>query len=146
MPYKRHTWDMEEAVAVFYLDDIIIFSKSPSKHVEHVRQELHLLSDSRVTLKPKNFWLTTDTLDYLGHNILPSKLETAIHISDTIHNLNEPRNMTELRSLFGFCNAFHRFIPSSSHIAGPLNKKLRKNQPQTSEYLLDEERNAMKTL
>ena len=46
-------------------------------------------------------------------------------------------NRTGLRSFLGLCNVYRRFIENFTKIAGPLNKLLRKGQPETFE--LDEE-------
>lgn len=51
--------------ALTHLHDIIMFSKLLLEHVEHVSQELQLLSDGRVTLKLKERPYFTDNIDYL---------------------------------------------------------------------------------
>lgn len=70
-----------------YLDNITIFSKSPSEHVEHTHQVLHLLSDDGVTLKLKIYSIFTDTIDYFGHIILPGVLEVETQTPDAIPTL-----------------------------------------------------------
>lgn len=49
--------------AVVYIEDISIFLKSLSEHVEHIRQLLQLLSDAKVMLKLKKSSLFTNTVD-----------------------------------------------------------------------------------
>lgn len=73
-------------------------------------------------LKPRKCSFFTNTIDYLGPSIRPGKLEIAAHSSDEKNDLREKRNVTELRSFLGLCNAFHRFMPIFPHISSPLNK------------------------
>lgn len=89
-------------LALVYLNDIIIFSKSPLKQVDHVHQVLKLLSDVEVTLTLKKFSFFTDTMDYLGHIINPGKLAVVTHTSDTVRYIKEPPNVTELQSCLIF--------------------------------------------
>lgn len=37
-----------------YFDDVLMFSQSPNKHIEHVRQELTLLRSAETTVRIKN--------------------------------------------------------------------------------------------
>lgn len=96
--------------SLVYLDYIKIFSKSPSEHLKHVHQVLQLLWDTAATLKLEKFSFFIKTIDYLGHIILPHKLEVETHTPDAICNSKELRNVTDLRFFLGLCNTFRDLL------------------------------------
>lgn len=98
---------------IFYLHDIIIFSKTILEHVNHVLQLVQLLSDAGITFELKKCWFFTDTVDCLVHIIRPCELKFAGNSSDAIHELKEPHKGMEDRSFLGFCIAFRRLYSSS---------------------------------
>lgn len=69
-----------------------------------------------------------------------------MYTSYAIHNLKEPRDVTELRSVLGPCSAFRRLIPKLARIADPLPIKLHKTHAQTFDDATEEKITAMKTL
>ena len=40
-----------------------------------------------------------------------------------------PKNVTEVQSFMGFVNFYRRFIPDFSHVAGPLHRLTKKEEP-----------------
>ncbi|CAF4635468.1 unnamed protein product, partial [Rotaria magnacalcarata] len=58
-------WD----ISLVYLDDIIIYSKSFDKHVQHLDLVLGALQRAHVKLNPNKCILARKQLDYLGFRI-----------------------------------------------------------------------------
>jgi Reverse transcriptase (RNA-dependent DNA polymerase) len=54
-----------------YLDDIIVFSKTPAEHMAHLEAVLHPLYRAGLTLNLNKCHLFKETVDYLGHVIRP---------------------------------------------------------------------------
>lgn len=54
---------VEWRFALVFLDDIVIFSKTPEEHIDHVWQVLTLVQFARNTLKLKECFLLTDIND-----------------------------------------------------------------------------------
>lgn len=106
--------------ALFYLDDIVIFSRTPREHINHTQLVLSLLMGTGVTLKLKSCPFSTNKIDFLGHVIRPGRLEVANRTTDGICDLKEATTKTELRSFIGFCNVFRGSIPNFACIAVPL--------------------------
>lgn len=83
---------------LFYLDDIVVFSRLPNERIDQVRQVLTLLRNAGVTLKLRKCEFFTNSIDFLGHVIRPGQLEVSSHTVDVIRDLKPPTNFTELRS------------------------------------------------
>ena len=61
---------------IVYIDDVIIFSKSVDKHLDHIDQVLTLLGDSGMSiLLNKSFFMHRE-IEYLGRIIAPGELKS----------------------------------------------------------------------
>ena len=121
---------------LIYLDDIIVYSKTVEEHINHVDDILRCLSAAGVTLKIKKCKFFTTTVEYLGHVIKPGQLEIDPTNTKSLREALPPTNKSELRSFLGLANVYRRFIDNFSTIAGPLNRSLKKDEPDSFE--LDE--------
>jgi Reverse transcriptase (RNA-dependent DNA polymerase) len=64
-------------ICLVYLDDIIIFSITKEKHLEHMDAVLHRLYRAGLSLNLKKRYFLGDTVSYLGHVICPGNLIVA---------------------------------------------------------------------
>lgn len=106
---------------IFYLDDILIFSKNREEHAKHVKQVLDVLKKENLYLKMSRCEFGKTSLVYLGHivggdelNIDPSKV-------DVILNWPKPNNITEVRNFLGATQYWRKFIANFSFIIAPLH-------------------------
>ena len=58
--------------AIVYLDNIIIFSKTPEEHLTHTRQVFEKLCSVKLSIKPSKCHFFSKEIQYLGH-ILSTK-------------------------------------------------------------------------
>lgn len=130
-------------LALVYLNDIAIFSKTPERHINHVRTVLAILRGTGVTLELQKYAFFTSSITYLRHFIRPHRSEICSHTLEEIWNLNPLTNITELNSFFYIYGVLQSFVPNSAPIAAPLNKKLRKDQPTNLGQLTSEEHDAV---
>ncbi len=79
-----------------YLDDIIVYSKSEEDHIRHIRhidEVLSILRKAGLSLKFKKSNFFCRSVDYLGHRIMPGRLEVALKRKDTLEGFQfrQPR-------------------------------------------------------
>ena len=71
---------------LFFLDDIIIYSKNEEEHEEHLKLTLQLLREHKLYAKLSKYDFHKDRIQYLGHIILeegifvdPKKIEAIMN-------------------------------------------------------------------
>ncbi|GAU49923.1 hypothetical protein TSUD_180410 [Trifolium subterraneum] len=111
---------------VIFIDDILIYSKDPREHAEHLRIVLNILREKQLYAKFSKceFWLSE--VKFLGHvisqggvSVDPSKVEAVL-------NWERPRTVSEVRSFLGLAGYYRRFILGFLEIALPLTRLTRK--------------------
>ena len=121
--------DMADEFVVVYLDDILVYSKDPSKHESHVRMVLERLRKHNLHVKPEKCTFHTDTVAYLGFRISPQGMCMDPEKTRAIRSWPAPRNVKETQRFLGFCNFYRRFIDHYSAIASPLTDLTRGDRP-----------------
>ncbi|CAN8076123.1 unnamed protein product [Agarophyton chilense] len=122
---SRYKWK----TCLVNLDDLIIFSQDVESHLRHVEEILKALQSAGIILKFKKYEWFAGTVRYLGHVIKPGQLAIPETQTAALREVQPPSTQKKLRSFLGLCNVYRRFVPPYSHIAAPLNAKLRKGQP-----------------
>jgi hypothetical protein len=61
-------------IYIVYLDDILIYSKNPDEHTDHVRQVLEQLQQYGLFVKLSKCSFHTDTVDFLGYVVSPARV------------------------------------------------------------------------
>ncbi|GAU48779.1 hypothetical protein TSUD_406220 [Trifolium subterraneum] len=129
---------------VIFIDDILIYSKDPQEHAEHLRIVLNILREKQLYVKFSKceFWLSE--VKFLGHVISqggvfvdPSKVEAVL-------NWERPRTVSEIRSFLGLAGYYRRFILGFSEIALPLTRLTRKGAAFVWDELCENSFNLLK--
>jgi len=108
-----------------YLDDILVFSKSPEEHLQHLRFVLDRFRQYDLFAARKKCQFNLAELKYLGHvvsadGVKPDPLKTQV-----VHDWPQPRDRKDLRSFLGLANYFRRFVQGYSKMVLPLTDLLR---------------------
>ena len=61
-----------DVICVGLLDDVIIFSEDPSKHVEHVRRILQVLRDNKLYAKVQKCEFNKQEMTFVGYMVSPA--------------------------------------------------------------------------
>ena len=81
---------------IIYLDDIIIFSKTPEEHIERLRKVFEKLDEADLRLKPSKCEFFKDQLEYLGHIVSKDGIETNPKKIMSIVKWPRPKNITQV--------------------------------------------------
>lgn len=103
-----------------YLDDILIFSRSPEEHILHVRQVLQRLLENRLFIKAEKCQFHVPSVKFLGFVIASGQLEADPDKLSAVSNWPVPSSVKQLQRFLGFANFYRRFIRNYSSLVAPL--------------------------
>ena len=112
---------------VVYLDDILIFSKTPEEHLKHLDTVLQILEREGLYAKLKKCDFNKSELLYLGHIIGEFGIKVDPAKISCITEWPTPKNVHEVRSFLGLANYFRKFVRAFSIRAAPMTKLTGKN-------------------
>lgn len=112
-----------------YLDDVIIYAKTREEHDLLLRKVLNRLQRHNLQLKISKCIFYAREFEFLGHIISRDGIRTNPKKIEAVKNFPRPKNMKELQSFLGLCNYYRRFVKSYSHIAKPLTRLCKKEEP-----------------
>ena len=107
---------------IIYLDDVVIFSKSPEEHIEWLDAVLTKIEDAGLKLKPSKCEFFKHRIAYLGHIVSDKGIETDPKKIEAILKWPVPKTVHDVRSFLGFTNYYRKFIYKYAQKAKPLNK------------------------
>ena len=99
---------------VVYLDDILIFSKTPEDHIIHLREILNILRDNKLFAKFSKCDLNMPEVLYLGHIVSKAGVAVDPKKVSAVQDWPVPKNLHDLRCFLGLTNYFRTFIQGYS--------------------------------
>ena len=113
---------------IVFIDDILVYSGSREKHVEHLRIVLETLREHQLYAKLSKcqFWL--DKVAFLGHIISAEGISMDPQKIEAIVNWQPPTNVTEIKIFLGLAGYYRKFVEGFSKIATPLTRLIRKEE------------------
>ena len=107
---------------IIYLDDVIVFLKTPEEHIARLEAVFKKISDASLKLKPSKCEFFKRPIHYLGHIVSENRIETDPKKIEAIVNWPGPRTVHEVKKCLGFTNYYRKFVYKYAQIARPLNK------------------------
>ena len=107
---------------IIYLDDVIVFSKTPGEHLERLRGVFQKMREAGLKLKPSKCEFFKHRIAYLGHIVSKAGIETDPKKIADIKEWPQLKTVTDVRQFLGFTNYYRKFIKQYAQIANPLNK------------------------
>jgi hypothetical protein len=124
-------YDILDVYATAYLDDILVYSKNRTEHVEHVREVLRRLIKCGLNADIKKCEFFTTKTKYLGIIITPGGIEMDPEKVKAITEWEPPGTRRQLQRFLGFANFYRRFIQNYSTLVLPLVNLTKKEQQFT---------------
>ena len=112
-----------------YLDDLVMFSRSLEKHLEHLGAVLTRLREPVLTAKPKKCQFGMAQCIYLGHVVETGCIQVEMSKVEAVRELTTTRTKVEVRAFLGLTGYYRRFIPNYASTATPLTDLTRKTKP-----------------
>ena len=112
---------------VVYLDDILIFSKTPEEHEQHLDTVLQILEREGLYAKLKKCDFNKPEVLYLGHILSRDGIKVDPAKISCIKDWPTPKNVHELRSFLGLANYFRKFVMAYSIRTAPMTRLTGKN-------------------
>ena len=107
---------------IIYLDDIVIFSKTPDDHITRLEGVFEKLAKAGFKLKPFKCKFFCNSLKYLGHIVSKDGIATDPRKIEAIQEWPRPKTVTDVCSFTGFTNYYRKFIKGYAKIACPLHE------------------------
>jgi RNase H-like domain found in reverse transcriptase/Reverse transcriptase (RNA-dependent DNA polymerase)/Integrase zinc binding domain/Integrase core domain/Chromo (CHRromatin Organisation MOdifier) domain len=115
---KEFLWNF----VLVYIDDIVIFSRTPEEHLGHVDQVLDKMQTSGVSLSVKKCHFGYPSIDLLGHHVSRLGYTTEAKKSEAIRNKKFPTTLQQLETGVGFFNYYRKYVDHFADIIAPLNQ------------------------
>uniref|UniRef100_A0A8C7HG43 Gypsy retrotransposon integrase-like protein 1 n=1 Tax=Oncorhynchus kisutch TaxID=8019 RepID=A0A8C7HG43_ONCKI len=112
--------DMIGLFVFVYLDDILIFSKELSSHIQHVKQVLQRLLENRLFVKAEKCDFHAHTTSFLGYTISRGEIKMDQEKVRAVRDWARPGTRLQLQRFLGFANFYRMFIRDYSRVAAPL--------------------------
>lgn len=117
---------------IIFFDDILIYSKSFSKHLDHLKLAFQTLRDHSFFLKLSKCSLATQQVKYLGHIISKCGVELVPAKVEVVLQWSIPQSIRDLRGFLGLSGFYRHFIQDYATLAAPLMDLLTKDSFQWS--------------
>lgn len=110
---------------VVFIDDILIYSKTWSEHLQHIREVLELLRHHQLKVKLSKCAFAQKQIQYLGHVISKGVATDTSKVQD-IQNWPTPSCVKGVRGFLGIAGYYRKFVKNFGIISKPLTNLLKK--------------------
>ena len=107
-----------------YLDDILVFSKGETEHIEHLSKIFDQLKKYGIVINTNKCVLGVSEITFLGYQVSAVGISPLPEKVKAIQEYPFPKNAKELRRFLGMINFYRKFLPEAARIQGPLHKTL----------------------
>jgi hypothetical protein len=124
----RFKTGLPDVILLAYLDDLIVFSPNPSKHLEDLRSVLAQIRKFQLRMNRAKCSFGCTEVKYLGHRITPNGIAVNPDKVLAVTQMPAPRNPKELQFFLQTCSWFRRFLEHFAITSRPLSILLKKDQ------------------
>ena len=109
-----------------YLDDILVFSKNATEHLQHLREVLGVLRKHKFYCRLPKCHFNQQEISYLGHLVSEEGIRPDPKGVEKVKSWLEPQCVKHVQQFLGFSNYFQKFIQGCSKLAMPLTNLTKK--------------------
>ena len=124
---QRVLEDIPTSVALPYLDDTCVHSKTTKEHLESLKLVFEAHRKAGLMLQPSKCRIFQEQVHYLGHLITGAGVQPRKDYVEVVKNWPLPKDLKQWRTFLGKVAYYRKFIPQFSAIAGPLYSLLAKD-------------------
>ena len=114
---------------VVYLDDVLIYSKTPEEHLRHIDLIMAALQKHKLHINPSKCFFGRKAVDFLGVVVENNTLRMDDKKIAAIKAWPRPTNVKEMRGFLGLAGYYRRFIDRFSARTVPLTELTKTTQP-----------------
>ena len=115
------------AVALLYLDDILVPGPTFQQHVDNLYHVFIRLRGANLKLNPEKCSLLQKEVKYLGHVVSGSRISPDAEKVQAVVNWPASKSAHQLKSFLDLVSYYRRFIPNFTEVVSPLLKLTQKN-------------------
>ncbi|KAF9758233.1 Retrovirus-related Pol polyprotein from transposon, partial [Nosema granulosis] len=119
-----------------YLDDIIIFSRNETEHLQHLNIVLNKLKASGLALNKKKCNFLKEEIKILGNVVSRGYIKPDPSKIETIKKYPFPLNLKELRAFLGLVNYCREYIMNYAELTHPLFNQLKGELKNSTKALI----------
>ena len=121
---------------LIYLDDVIVFSKTPKEHLWRMRVVFDHLCEHGLKLNPSKCDVFKSEINYLAHHVSQKGVLPLKKNLESIAQCPPPDTYTKVKSFVGLVGHYRCFIKGFAKIAAPLyNLTSGDNKDKKSEHV-----------
>jgi hypothetical protein len=124
---------LDEFVLIF-LDDILIFSKDPSKHAQHLTVVLETLRKNGYFARLHKCSFAETTVEFLGHVISYNTISMDKEKLQGVQDWPRQTTIKQVRGFLGLAGYYSRFIQDFATMAAPLHDLTQHDKIKTTEH------------
>ena len=103
----------------FYMDDIVVWSKSLDEHIRHINQLFERIRKHKLKLSLKKSQFMKAESNHLGFIVSTEGVHPDPLKVESICTLAPPTNVKECKSFVAMCTYYRRFDPNFAKISEP---------------------------
>ena len=112
-----------------YMDDILVHADGLEEHDRRLDQALNRLAQTGLKRNREKCEFRKEEISFLGHIVSKDGIKPDPSKLDAIRQMEDPRDVPELRRWLRMVNYLGRFLPDRSTVLTPLNDLLHKDTP-----------------
>ena len=106
--------------SIAYLDDVIIFSKTPQEHLSHLRMVFKKLKSANLSMKKSKCNFFPKEIQYLGHILSATGIRPLPSKTHAIQYIQPPTTPKQVQAFLGLVSYYRKFIKGFAKIAKQL--------------------------